>query len=99
MKISVRRSGGFAGLSEELVALDTANLDASAAQRAEQLVGEIRFFELPPEIAVGTIGADMFRYEVTVTDAGRQHSVGFVADDSPATARLRGLVDALTQIG
>ena len=98
MKISVTRTGGFAGLSEQLVALDTADLDATAAQRVERLIREIRFFELPSEIGGGTIGADMFRYEIAIIDGERQHSISFVADDSPATAPLRGLVDALTCI-
>ncbi len=98
MKISVIRTGGYAGLSDELVALDTADLDATAARRVEELVRGIRFFELPRDIAGGAIGADMFRYEIAVTDADRQHSIGFVADESPETAPLRRLVDALTQI-
>jgi hypothetical protein len=95
VKISVKRTGGFAGLSEDVVAVDTADLDAPAAQQAEQMVQGIGFFDLPSTISGGTIGADMFRYEITVTEANRQYAVAFDEDDSPETAPLRRLVDAL----
>ena len=66
MQVSVKRSGGFAGLTEEVAAVETAQLDAAAAQQVEQLIQSVGFFDLPATISGGTIGADLFRYEITV---------------------------------
>ena len=44
MDISIKRTGGFAGLTEEVVALNTTRLEASASQRIEQLVKNIGFW-------------------------------------------------------
>jgi hypothetical protein len=98
MEISVKRIGGFAGLTEQVAAVHTAQLGA-AAQQVEQMVQSIGFFDLPATISGGTIGADLFHYEITVSEGDRQHTVTFTDDDSPETAPLRRLVDTLTQTG
>ena len=98
MKISVKQTGGFAGLSEEIAAIDTAELDAAATQQVEQMVQETGFFDLPPDMRT-EIGADLELYEVTVTEGDRQHTVTFnkdgKEDESPQVARLRRLVATL----
>ncbi len=99
MKISVKRTGGYAGLPEDLAAINTAALPVAVAQQVEQMVQEIRFFDLPAVVSGGTIGADLFNYEVTITEDDRHHTVVFVDNDSPETAPLRRLVDALIHTG
>jgi emfourin len=96
--IKVQRSGGYAGISEEIASIDTAQLDPEAASRIEQLIGQTRFFDLPAE-APGGVGADFFRYEVTVTDNGRQHTVAFADDGGPETEPLRKLVETVSAAG
>jgi hypothetical protein len=94
MQISVKRSGGYAGDTQDLGSLDTAQQRSAAAQEAEQLVRSIGFFNLAPDAA---IGADLFRYEITVRDDDRQHTVEFADDGSPQNEpllRLVGLVQA-----
>jgi|RhiMetdeSRZDD1v2_1073273.scaffolds.fasta_scaffold69582_5 Emfourin len=98
MKVSVKRVGGFAGLTEEVAAVDTAQLDAAAAQQVEQIIQSVGFFDLPAAIAGDTIGADLFQYEITVSEGDRQHTVTFMDDESPETAPLRRLVETLTQM-
>ena len=98
MNISVKRIGGFAGLSEDVAVVNTAELEAAKAQQVEQMVQSIGLFDLPATIAGGTIGADLFYYEITVTEGGRQHTVTFVDDDSPETAALHKLVDSLKSL-
>ena len=98
MQVSVKRSGGFAGLTEEVAAVETAQLDAAAAQQVEQLIQSVGFFDLPATISGGTIGADLFHYEITVSEGDRQHTVTFTDDESPEIAPLRRLVETLTQM-
>jgi hypothetical protein len=94
MRISVRRSGGFAGIEEEVGALDTTGLAPEAREELERLVGETDFFALPAAVE-GEVGADQFRYEVTVEDEGRAHTVTFVGEGGDQAAALRRLVDAV----
>lgn len=99
MKIVVKRTGGFAGLSEDVAAVDTAQLGTTVSQPVEQMVESIRFFDLPAFVSGGTIGADLFQYDITITEGDRQHSVAFVDDESPETAPLRRLVEAFIHLG
>jgi len=99
MKISVKRSGGFAGLTENLADLDTERLDAAAARQAEQAVQRLGFFNLPATVPAGGIGADLFHFEITVTRGDRQHTVAFDDDDGPVTGPLRRFVETMVQMG
>lgn len=99
MEIVVKRTGGYAGLSQEIAAFSTTRLDAAVAQQVEQLVRNIRFFDLPAFVSGGTIGADLFQYELRISEGDRQHTVVFVDDESPETAPLRRLVEAFVQVG
>ena len=95
MKISVSRTGGFAGLTDEVSAVDTAQLDAAARQKLEQAVRRVNFFELPARLPGEPIGADLFAYRVTVRDGAREHSVTFTGEEGAAAA-LRELLAAVT---
>jgi hypothetical protein len=98
MKISIKRTGGLAGLAEQVAATDTAELDPATAQTVEQAIQHIGFFSLPAHASEGIVGADLFHYEVTVTDGGRRHTVGFDDDGSPEVMSLRTLVDTLVRL-
>ena len=95
MKISVTRSGGFAGLTDEVSGVDTAQLDTAARQKLEQAVRRVNFFELPARLPGEPIGADLFAYRVTVRDGAREHSVTFSGEEGAAAA-LRELLAAVT---
>ena len=94
MRITVKRTGGYAGLSEVVADVDTARLDAQAAERVEQSVRGANFFNLPAEGAGEAVGADMFHYEMTASDGGKSHTVAF-SDGSPVAAPLLKLVEDL----
>lgn len=98
MKISVKRSGGYAGLTENIADLDTTQLEETAAQQVKQLVESVGLFDLPSTIAGGALGADFFHLEITVTQGNRQHTIAFDDDDTPATAQLRKFVETLVQM-
>ena len=94
MQIKVRRTGGFAGIEEELGSVDTASLEGGAREQLETLVREVDFFSLPAAIE-GEVGADQFRYEVTVEDGGRGQTVVFTGEGGPQAEALRRLTDAV----
>lgn len=95
MRITVTRSGGFAGLRERIADIETTELPEVDASRIRTLVERCAFFSLP-ETMVGTeLGADRFGYQITVREGPREHSVSFSEDDSPALTPLRELVSAL----
>ena len=94
MQITVARSGGYAGGTEPPVTIDTSQLDAGTRQRIEDLVNQMGFFTLPQQ--AGGVGADMFRYEISVSDENRTHMVTFVDDGSQETQSLRRLVEAVS---
>ena len=98
MNISVKRSGGFAGTTENLADLDTARLDPASAKEVDQLVRLIGFFDLPLVVSGGSPGADLFRYEIAIADAKRAHAVAFDDDDTPETEPLRNFVEALLRM-
>lgn len=74
MKISARACGGFAGLAQAYD-LDTAEHPGGA--ELEHLLGRLDFFSAAPACA---IGADLPRWEITVEDGDRRHTV-FVRED------------------
>lgn len=97
MKITVKRSGGFAGLTENIADLDTSQLDRETADKIAAQVASAGFFDYPAEAAGGAVGADMYRYEITVTDGARHHKVSF-AESAPEAAALLDLVNTLQAI-
>ena len=51
MRITLTRSGGFAGILPPPVTLDTAALPRGVARRIEELVASADFFNLPHTLA------------------------------------------------
>jgi hypothetical protein len=97
MKITITRSGGYAGSTENIAKFSTAEMDPSKAQHVEQTVKNFGFFNMPASVTGGGIGADFFHYEIKIRDGERQHTISFDDDDSPMTAPLRKFVEALVQ--
>lgn len=93
MKISATRTGGFAGLTDDLGTVDTAQLDTVAKKALELIAQRVDFFYLPERLP-GEVGADLFTYTVTVTDGSRKHTVTFAGEEGKAVA-LRELIAAL----
>jgi Emfourin len=98
LKIVVKRSGGFAGQTEELLSLDTAHLDPEAARRVAERLRAAGYFDLPAVLPAETVGADFSHYEIAVTDDTRDHRVSFDDDDGPRAAQLRSLIQSLSDL-
>ncbi len=91
MRITVSRTGGFAGIRPPPIVLDTATLAGAAKKRVEQLVDACGFFALPATLSASEKSADQFLHHITIAgDDGREHSVTLHAD--AASAPLRDLL-------
>ena len=98
MRILVSRTGGFAGLEEDLAAVDTAELDPDEGSALERLVHEANFFALPSTLPDAGIGADYFQYAVTAIDGGEQHTVSYRDAGDGTRREATGDIYAMSRI-
>jgi hypothetical protein len=89
MKITATGGGGFSGRTERFE-LDTRHIEQGAA--LEALLRELNFFSAAPGQPVG---ADLGRWDITVADGGREHTVSFAEDGSEVSAPWQSLVARL----
>ncbi len=91
MRITVSRTGGFAGIRPPPIVLDTATLTAAAKKRVEKLVTACSFFDLPATLTASGKSADQFLHHITIVgDDGREHTVTLHAE--AASEPLRDLM-------
>jgi emfourin len=94
MRITLTRSGGFAGLLPPPVTLDTAALPRGVASRIEELVASADFFNLPRTVAAPIRQPDRLQFTVRiVNDDGPEHTV--TCDEEAASAPFLELVRAV----
>ena len=94
MRITLTRSGGFAGILPPPVTLDTAALPRGVAKRIEELVASAGFFNLPQMLAAPTRQPDRMQFTVRiVNDDGREHTV--TCDEEVASEAFLELVRAV----
>jgi hypothetical protein len=94
MKVTVNRSGGYAGISDSF-SVDTDKIAGAAGQQIEQMIRSIGFFSFPAGAA--GVGADLMHYEITVDDGQSQHTIAFSDDGSPQIEPLKRLVEKLSE--
>lgn len=82
MQITINGKGGYTGLSE-VFELDTENCNPAEANKLEEMLQDVHFFDEAALPASEIIGADMMQSEITVNDNGHLHSVRFTDDGSP----------------
>lgn len=83
MKVSIKRTGGFAGLIDEL-----GNAEAPQNSELARTVRQLQSRAGEDE----HIGADLFRYEVRVEDGGGPQTLVFQDHDPPENRVLRDLI-------
>ncbi|MBA3711810.1 MAG: hypothetical protein H0W76_05075 [Pyrinomonadaceae bacterium] len=87
MKITLKRSGGFAGLpsQQQTIVIDAEELSAAEAKELKRLVKDARFFDQPPASTKANRARDAYQYEVTVDDDQHHHTAsvsdGAMPDD------------------
>jgi hypothetical protein len=98
LQITFKTTGGiayFPGLSAPKT-IDVSALDADRQQQIRDLLGAVRFFELPSRAQAKRGAADYQTHTITVTDRDRQHTVEVTDPVPPEFERLLNLLrDAL----
>jgi hypothetical protein len=87
-RLTLRQSGGFAGIEHEPVHVDADRLGPAMRERLPSLVAAP-----PPEV----VGADLPRYELTVEDGDDRRTLTWHDDGSAAVAHLRALAEEVQQ--
>ena len=88
MRIVFRQSGGFLGIPREC---DTANLDKSAAQQAEDLVKRAGIRGSSDQTS--SMARDASQYELTIIDGDKTNRI--VTDDATVPSQLLPLIEFL----
>ena len=97
MQITVNKTGGFAGVRQQLGPVETSSLDSEVADQVRRLVTESDFFHLSEDLQ-GTPVYDGFHYAVQVSDGAVEHAVNIAGmSDDPAVARLHELIGLLDE--
>jgi hypothetical protein len=97
MRVTLSRSGGFAGILPPPISLDTSALPSALAGRLEGLVAAVDFFRLPRTVAPSTRQPDRLQFSVCVAnDDGREHTV--TCDEEIAPAGFLELVRAIQRM-
>ena len=94
MRISLERSGGFAGITTK-TAVDEKELAPDEAQKLRGLVEEADFFTLPKKTLPRSPRPDRFQYELSLEESGRQHTVTLSEETLPE--KLKPLVNWLIE--
>jgi hypothetical protein len=92
MRVDVTRRGGFAGVALQ-ASLDTAQLAAADARRAEAALRELPWDRSPVE----PTAPDRFRYQVVSREGGQTRQVELAEGEIPDP--LRPLLDLLSEHG
>ena len=93
MTISFERSGGFTGVPLKY-SVNSDDLSESDRNELEQLVNAADFFELPEQIKAPPGAADVFQFDITLNDGGREHKVE--VDQTVVPEKLNPLLKWLT---
>jgi hypothetical protein len=93
MKLAATKSGGFAGVREELGPIDDDALPDDLRAKIEQELERVGFSEMPSEPPRHTPIDDGFNYTITVTDGDRSHCVAFGDGIGRGLFRLLAMVE------
>lgn len=96
MKVTIKRSGGFAGISEEFGPYDTERFASDKRREVEALLKltlEAAQIDEPP------VGADFISIELLVWREGKSDQVAIVDDGDPARPVLEYLRELLEVLG
>jgi hypothetical protein len=76
MHIHFKRTGGFAAPAmRKEVTLTSDTLSPQEKEHIHELLNAADFFHLPSSSPASKIGADQFRYEISVEHEGQSHAI------------------------
>lgn len=82
LRISIERSGGFAGITVRTT-LDEKDLSPDEAQKLRRLVEQADFLSLPKKITPRSSRPDRFQYELNLEESGQKHTVTMSEEAMP----------------
>ena len=92
MKIYFEQSGGFTGIENNNILINSNSLDTEEASELQRLVDNANFFDLPSDPAAPLHGADYLEYKITIETNSCVKSI-------EANPRLAHIFVASTYIG
>ena len=93
MKVTIKRSGGFAGLNQTLAAIDSDELSDRAADRLRQ-----ELMRLSASLRPADIGADQLHYDVEIAGDGPPRRISVVDDGHPEAPPMKH-IEAILSLG
>ncbi len=97
MKLNITQSGGFAGITAPLLAIDGEALDPARARQLEALVQQADLEQLAAASSQ-TRGADLLHYALDI-DTPEGHRRFQISDDGgPNAARFHAFLDQLKRL-
>ncbi len=94
MRVSIERSGGFAGITMKTT-VDEKDVAPDEALKLRQLVEEADFFNLPGRIVSRSPQPDRFQYALRLEEKGRQYAV--MVSEEALPEKLKPLVNWLME--
>lgn len=91
MKITIRRSGGFAGGTETLASLELASLPGPAGAAIREALAALK----SQAADFHPVGADFLKYEVTVENDAANQSMTIADDGSEKARSLIAIIDKI----
>lgn len=95
MRIKIRKCGGFAGIEQDVAAVDT---DELASARSDAVIRKVAQLERTLRQESAPVGSDMFRFEVEIEEAGNTRRFEIVDDENSDRADLRAVDDLVSSI-
>jgi hypothetical protein len=94
MTITIKRSGGFAGIEQTMAQVDTKNLTKEQIERVKSGIARLSGLLAKKSPSVG---ADRFQYDVTVTeDTGAAKTMTVIDEGDPKDPALTALMDLIS---
>ncbi|HVT90104.1 MAG TPA: protealysin inhibitor emfourin [Tepidisphaeraceae bacterium] len=97
MRITLRRTGGFANINPPPMVVDTSTLPRDKADALHQLVEQAK--QVSTTTGQPSRGTDRFQYELTVDDQGKQHQLRFAEGADPALSGVVRQIQSLAKTG
>lgn len=97
MRVTITKTGGFAGVHQQLGPVETSSLDSEVADQVGRIVTDVDFFNLPESLPAQPV-MDGFSYAVRIADGERDHTVRTEGtSNDPAATGLHEMISFLDQ--
>jgi len=96
MKITIQRSGGFAGLREMVLEADTQKISAASAAKIQKIWPALQT-RIRAQAKAPSVGADFLKYEIIARQDGGEDRFELLDDGNAVTPDLLEFVRAVSE--